>query len=251
MNSPLEQFDIIPLICLKYNNFDFSITNEVIILLLSFFIISIFLSSLLKLNSDFYIIPTKWQVFLEFIYKVIFTLIIDNINIKQGQVFFPLVFTVFLFIISLNIIGLIPYSFTLTSHFIITFNLSFFLFLGINIIGIRLHRLRFFSLFLPTGTSIILTFLLVPIELVSYVFKPISLAIRLFVNLMAGHTLLKIITCFTWILMNSSGLLFFIHYIPLLFLIPLFSLELVISFIQAYIFSTLFCIYLNDAVNLH
>jgi ATP synthase subunit 6 len=145
----------------------------------------------------------------------------------------------------------VPYSFTLTSHLIVTFALSLFVFIGINIICIRLHGLEFFSLFLPSGTSVVLSLLLVPIELISYIFKPISLSIRLFANMMAGHTLLKVIAGFAWTLMGCTGVLFVIHYVPLLILIPLFGLELGVALIQAFVFSILTCIYLNDAISLH
>jgi len=250
--SPLEQFEILPLIPF-YNIFlDFSITNETIILFIIFFLITTFIHSSFK-QSDFtlFIIPNRWQTFIEIIYKMVLSMILDNINTKSGQNFFPIVFSIFFFIVLVNIIGLFPYSFTLTSHLIVTFCLSLSLFLGINIICIRLHGLEFFSLFFPSGTSVILALLLVPIELISYVFKPISLSIRLFANMMAGHTLLKVIGGFAWSLMSFTGFLFLIHYVPLLILIPLFGLEFGVGLIQAFVFSVLICIYLNDAINLH
>jgi ATP synthase subunit 6 len=147
--------------------------------------------------------------------------------------------------------GLIPYSFTLTSHLIVTFFISLSIFIGINIICARLHGIRMFALFLPSGTSVLLAFLLVPIELISYIFKPVSLSIRLFANMMAGHTLLKVIAGFAYVLMGNGGLLFLIQYVPLLILIPLFGLELGVALIQSFVFSILICIYLNDSINLH
>ena len=151
----------------------------------------------------------------------------------------------------LNLIGLVPYSFTLTSHLIVTFALALFMFIGLNIICVRLHGLEFFSLFLPGGTSFLLALLLVPIELISYIFKPISLSIRLFANMMAGHTLLKVIAGFAWSLSGCTGIFFLLHYIPMLILIPLFGLELGVALIQSFVFSILTCIYLNDSINLH
>jgi ATP synthase subunit 6 len=138
-----------------------------------------------------------------------------------------------------------------TSHFIVTFSISFFIFIGMNIICVKTHKLEFFSLFLPSGTSVLLAFLLVPVELISYIFKPLSLAIRLFCNMMAGHTLLKVFAGFAWSLSGTTGVLFLMHYVPLLILIPLFGLELGVALIQAFVFSLLTCIYLNDALNLH
>lgn len=231
--------------------FDFSITNETVILGLVLFIFISFIFSLLKEDNTFYIIPNKWQAVVEVVYKLILSLVVDNIRDKKGQLFFPLVFSIFLFVLSLNLIGLIPYSFTLTSHLIVTLALSLAVFIGINIVCIRIHGIHFFSLFLPPGTSIVLAFLLVPIELISYVFKPVSLSIRLFANMMAGHTLLKVIAGFAATLMAQSGILFVLHYVPLLILIPLFGLELGVALIQSFVFSILICIYLNDSINLH
>ena len=151
----------------------------------------------------------------------------------------------------MNLVGLIPFSFTLTSHIIVTFAFALILFIGINIIGVKKFGIQYFSLFLPPGTSIVLSLLLVPIELISYIFKPVSLSIRLFANMMAGHTLLKVIAGFGFTLMNLGGGLFFLHYLPLLLLIPLLGLELAVALIQTFVFSILICIYLNDALNLH
>jgi ATP synthase subunit 6 len=251
-SSPLEQFEILPLISFYLGGLDFSITNEVVILLLIFFLSLTFISSVVKQSdSSLYIIPNRWQIVVGIIYKMILSMISDNISGKKGQLFFPLVFSVFFYVASLNLIGLVPYSFTLTSHLIVTFALAIAIFLGINIICVRIHGLEFFSLFFPAGTSLVLGLLLVPIEVISYVFRPISLGIRLFANMMAGHTLLKVIAGFAWSLMGCTGILFLMHYIPLLILLPLFGLELAVGLIQAFVFSVLTCIYLNDAVNLH
>ncbi len=249
--SPLEQFQIIPLFVLKFWNFDISITNATVILFLVFFLFLSFFLALLKKDNTLFIIPTKGQALIELIYKLILSLVVDNIKDKRGQKFFPFVFSIFLFILLLNLIGLVPYSFTLTSHLIVTLALSLTVFIGINIICVRIHGIHFFSLFLPPGTSILLAFLLVPIELISYVFKPISLSIRLFANMMAGHTLLKVIAGFAAILMTKTGVLFILHYVPLLILIPLFGLELGVALIQSFVASILICIYLNDAISLH
>jgi ATP synthase subunit 6 len=252
LTSPLEQFEILPLISFYFGGLDFSITNETIILFLIFSILIILRSSMVnQSDSTFYIVPHRWQIILETIYKTVLSMVVDNIGEKRGQYFFPLVFAVFFYVLCLNIIGLVPYSFTLSSHFVVTFSLSLFLFLGINIICVRTHGIEFFSLFLPSGTSAALAFLLVPIELISYVFKPVSLSIRLFANMMGGHTLLKVIAGFGWTLMGCTGILFIFHYVPLLILIPLFGLEVGVALIQSFVFSILICIYLNDAINLH
>lgn len=202
-------------------------------------------------NDGFLVIPNSWQALLEIVHNLIVALVKDNVRDETASKFFPVVFTVFFLITLLNLIGLIPYSFTLTSHLIITFTLSLSLFLGINIIACRKYGIKIFSLFLPAGTSVLLALLLVPIELISYVFKPISLSIRLFANMMAGHTLLKVIAGFSVTMSAAGGFLFFIlHYVPLLILIPLFALELGVALIQAFVFTILVCIYINDAINI-
>jgi len=250
--SPLEQFEILPLFICKYSIFDISITNQTVILLIISLLLSFLLFACLKQsNGSFFIVPTRWQTILEFIYSLVLSMVADNIEGKKNQTFFPLVFTIFVFILSMNLIGLIPYSYTVTSHAIVTFALSILIFIGINIICFKRHGLNFFSLFVPSGTSVVLAFILVPIELFSYLFKPLSLGVRLFCNMMAGHTLLKVFAGFAWSLMNCTGVLFLMHYIPLLVLIPLFGLELGVAMIQAFVFSLLVCIQINDALNLH
>ena len=251
--SPLEQFEIYPLIPIHLGFIDLSITNQTIILfLILFFIYNLFFAILLKRDSsEIYIIPTRWQAFIEMLYSVVLSMVADNVLNKKNEKFFPLIFSLFFFIISMNLIGLIPYSYTVTSHFVVTLSLSLSIFIGINIICIRTHELKFFCLFLPSGTSFVLAFLIIPIEVMSYVFKPLSLAIRLFCNMMAGHTLLKVFAGFTWSLMSFTGVLFVMQYVPLIILIPLFLIEFGIAFIQSFVFILLTCIYLNDALNLH
>lgn len=150
----------------------------------------------------------------------------------------------------LNLLGLIPFSFTLTSHLVITFSLSLASFIGINILSFKKYGIKFFSLFLPSGTTTVLAFLLVPIELVSYIFKPISLSIRLFANLLAGHALLKVIAGFAITLLSAGGISVILHFIPLIILIPLFGLELGVALIQSFVFAVLICIYINDSLNI-
>jgi len=250
--SPLEQFEILPLEPIYINGIDFSITNETVILSILLYSFTVLFSSC-KNPKDFTLnlIPNKFQIIFEIVYKMILSLVVDNLGKETGQKFFPIIFSIFFFVVSLNLIGLIPYSFTLTSHLIVTFALALFIFIALNIICVRKHGFAFFSLFLPSGTSFALALLLVPIELISYVFKPISLSIRLFANMMAGHTLLKVIAGFGWTLAGCSGILFLVHYIPLLILLPLFGLELGVALIQSFVFVILICIYLNDAINLH
>ena len=141
--------------------------------------------------------------------------------------------------------------FNITSHLIVTFALSFSTFIGVNIIGFQRHKINMLSLFIPANTSFALALILVPIEFISYIAKPISLGVRLFINLMAGHTLLKVIAGFSWSLILLEDLISFAHLVPLLILVILMGLELGVALIQAYVFTILTCIYLNDSVNLH
>ena len=249
--SPLEQFQIIPIFSVHLGNLDFSITNYTFI---TIFILFIFVTYLFILtnrkNTSLFLIPNRWQSIIETLYKVMISMVSDNVGPK-GEKYFPFIFVLFLFVVLTNLIGLVPYSLTLTGHLIVTFSLAMIVFISVNIAGARIHGLKMFSLFLPAGTTFPLSLLLVPIEFVSYMFKPISLSVRLFANLMAGHTLLKVIAGFGWGLMGCSGVLFLAHYIPLAVLFPLFGLELAVALIQAYVFSILSCIYLNDALNLH
>ena len=249
--SPLDQFEILPILSLNLGFADFTITNvNVILALIFFFLTSLYFLMINIRYFTFSIQLNNWPIIFNIVYNLIKDLIINNIGPK-GSKFFPLVFCIFMYIVCLNLIGLIPYSYTITSHLIVTFALALFIFIGINIITARYHGFEMFSLFLPSGTSLALAFLLVPIELISYIFKPVSLSIRLFANMMAGHTLLKVIAGFAYTMMGLSGIIFFVHYVPLLILIPLFLLELGVSLIQAFVFSVLICIYLNDAINLH
>jgi len=251
--SPLEQFEIIPLFSLFFLIFTFRITNQLFVLLLVIIFYSIFFISLTKSEDhSFYVIPTRWQTLVEVTYSLIVGIINDNIGGTRSHYFFPLIFVIFLFIGGLNIIGLVPYTFTVTSHIITTLALSLTIFLGMNIICVRIHGIKFFTLFLPSGTSLYLALLLVPVELLSYISKPISLAVRLFCNMVAGHILLKVLAGFAWSLTtSSSSVLFLFQYFPLLVLVPLFGLEFGVAVIQAFVFSLLICIYLNDILNLH
>jgi ATP synthase subunit 6 len=247
--TPLEQFQIISLIPISLFGFDFSFTNLMLIslLVLIFFNILIFFSSK---NDGFFFIPHAWQLLLEILNELISSLLYDNLN-EEGEKFFPFIGLIFNFIVLVNLIGLIPYSFTVTSHLIITFTMSLSIFIGVNLICINLYKSHMLSLFLPANTSFGLSLLLVPVEFVSYMFRPISLGVRLFANLMAGHTLLKVIIGFSWSMLVLENFMSYFHIIPLLLIVILFGLELGVALIQAYVFTILTCIYLNDSINLH
>lgn len=253
--TPLEQFQIISLLPITFLNLDFSLTNLLLInlLTLTFFvsIVYFFSSNVNYLQKpSFYLVPNTWQIFIETLYDVVSQLLFDNINM-HGEKYFPYISMIFVFILFSNLIGLIPYSFTVTSHIIVTFTLSFSIYIGINIIGFQKHQFNMLSLIIPANSTLALALVLVPIEFVSYIAKPISLGVRLFINLMAGHTLLKVIVGFAWSMLLLEDLTAIVHLIPLLLLVILMGLELGVALIQAYVFTILTCIYLNDSINLH
>lgn len=249
--TPLEQFQIISLFSVKLFCLDFSLTNMLFINLIVLFIISVSVnfSTSNDTFSSFFLIPNNWQLLLESIYDVVAQLVFDNLN-EEGEKYFPFIAVIFTFILFNNLIGLIPYSFTVTSHLIVTFILSFSIFIGVITICASNHGSQMFSIFLPANTSFFLALLLVPIELISYVFKPISLGVRLFANLMAGHTLLKVIVGFSWSMLMLDNFMFIMHLLPLLVLVILMGLELGVAVIQAYVFTVLMCIYLNESINI-
>jgi|ERR1712110_237520 len=252
--TPLEQFQIISIFPIRLFCLDFSFTNLLLISFISLFILYYIIfcissKSDIFIKRSFFFIPSTWQTFFEIVYETVSQLVYDNLN-SDGEKYLPFISTIFIFILFNNLIGLVPYSFTITSHLIVTFTLSFSIFIGIIIIGYKANKINMLSIFLPANTSFFLALLLVPIELISYIFKPISLGVRLFANLMAGHTLLKVIVGFSWSLLMLESILSFFHIIPLLILVLLMGLELGVALIQAYIFTVLICIYLNDSKNL-
>lgn len=248
--TPLEQFQIVSLFSIKLFSLDFSFTNLFLVNIIVLIAFSVLVSFISSDDSSFFLIPNNWQTLIETVYETVSQLLFDNINI-EGEKYFPFVSVLFLFILLVNLIGLVPYSFTITSHLIVTFTLSFAVFIGVNIICIKIHKIEILSLFIPSNTSFGLALLLVPIEFIAYLFKPLSLGIRLFANLMAGHTLLKVIVGFSWSMLLLDDILSFFHVVPLLVLVILMGLELGVAMIQAYVFTILTCLYLNDSINLH
>ena len=248
--TPLEQFQVISFFPIQVFCLDFSLTNLLFINLIVLFFCVLIINFISSKDKTLFFLPCNWQNVVESIYGVGYTLLSDNLNLK-GEKFFPFISILFIYILLANLIGLVPYSFTITSHLIVTFMLSFSIFIGLNIICINIYRSEMLSLFIPSNTSFGLALLLVPIEFVSYIFKPISLGVRLFANLMAGHTLLKVIVGFSWSMLLIESFLSIFHVVPLLILVILMGLELGVAIIQAYVFTILTCIYLNDSINLH
>lgn len=224
----------------------FSLNTSTFFQLLGITLISLLFLTITWKNSITLVATNRWQTVLEMFYQVILNVVNDNAGPK-GKKFFPLIFTTFVIILTCNVLGMIPYSFTVTSHLIITFSTALAIFTGMNILGILKHGKHFLSLFFPPGAPLALAPLLVFIEFISYIFRVLSLSIRLFANLMSGHTLLKILATFSWGVVSLWG--FFL--LPITIILIVTGLEMAIAFLQAYIFSVLLCIYLNDAFNLH
>ena len=239
-HSPLEQFEIIPYWQIKINNLDLSFTNSSVAMVFTVAFITIFLTATVKTRS---IIPTRMQLISEMSYDFIAQLLNDTIG-NEGKKYFPFVFTIFMFVLIGNMIGMIPYSFTFTSHIIVTFALASVVFIGTTILGFAKHRLHFFSFFVIPGLPWYMLPLLIPIEIISFLSRPISLSVRLFANMLAGHTLLKVFAGFV-VALGIGGVL------PLAFIVALTGLEILIAFLQAYVFAILTCLYINDALHLH
>jgi len=209
-----------------------------------------FYFSILATNNS-KITPNKWSLSQESLYATIHSIVINQINSKNGQIYFPFMYALFIFILINNLIGMIPYSFASTSHFILTFSLSFTVVLGATVLGFKEHGLKFFSLFVPAGCPLGLLPLLVIIETISYLARNVSLGLRLAANVLSGHMLLNILSGFTYNIMNSGIIFFVLGLLPLAFIIAFSGLELGIAFIQSQVFVVLSCSYIKDALELH
>ena len=239
-SSPLEQFDIRPWVPAEIGGVDVSFTNSA-----AFMVAAVVLASALMILSvrQRAMVPSRWQLLAELSYSFIAKMLSDTVG-KEGRPYFPFVFTLFMFVLFGNFLGMLPYSFTFTSHLAVTFTLAAFIFIAVTLIAIFKHGMKFFSFFLPHGVPIAMAPLLIPIEIISYLSRPVSLSVRLFANMMAGHTLLKVVAGFV-VPLGIFGV------VPVAGLVAVTALELLISFLQAYIFTILTCIYISDAVHLH
>ena len=240
--NPMHQFEVYkigPEINLGGVNLSF--TNASLFMSLSSILILLFLYLGTKKKL---LVPTKIQFVTEASYTFVAKMINDTAG-SGAKSFFPFIFTLFMFVLFANMVGMLPYSFTVTSHIIVTFALAAIVFIGVTILGFIKHGLKYLGLFVPKGVPIILLPLIVIIEIISYLSRPVSLSVRLFANMMAGHTMLKVFGGFV----ISLGLLG--GWLPLGFSVALTGLEILVAFLQAYVFAILTCIYLNDALNLH
>jgi len=244
-HSPLEQFVIKPISDIHIAGFDVSFTNSALMMVIVVVAVSFFLIGGVRKNAA---VPGRWQSMVEMTYEFIAGLVRENVG-REGKQYFPFIFTLFMFILGSNLLGLLPYAFTVTSHIIVTFALAFVVFVGITVIGFVKHGFGFLKLFLPGGAPVWLMPLIVPIEVLSYLTRPVSLSVRLFANMFAGHMMMKIFAGFV-ISLGSMGFVGYLGAVlPFGLNVAITGLELLVAFLQAYVFAILTCVYLNDAMH--
>lgn len=240
-HGPLHQFEIFPVFGGDAHDLAFySFTNSSFAMLIGVVGVTLVLSLGVRRAQ---LVPSRLQSLAEISYEFIANMIRDNVG-TEGRKYFGFIFTLFMFVFAGNLLGMMPYSFTYTSHIAVTFAMAAVVFVGVTAIGFAKHGLHFLSFFLPSGVPVIMAPLLIPIEILSYFTRPVSLALRLFANMTAGHTMLKVFAGFIAPL-GALGV------VPLALVVGLTGLEFIIAFLQAYVFTILSCVYLNDALHLH
>jgi F-type H+-transporting ATPase subunit a len=240
--NPMHQFNVYKIGPeIKINGIDLSFTNASLFMLISGIFISLFL---LLGTKDRKIVPGKFQLISEMLYNFISKMISDTAG-KKAKPYFSFIFSLFIFVLFCNMVGMLPYSFTVTSHIIVTLAFAMFIFIGVTILGFVIHGFKYLKIFVPSGVPMVLLPIIMIIEIISYLSRPVSLSVRLFANMMAGHTMLKVFGGFVISLGLVAG------WLPLTFSVALTGLEILVAFLQAYVFAILTCIYLNDALNLH
>lgn len=242
MSGPLKQFEVKPLVDATFNiaGHEIHFTNSSLFMILAVLASVLFVKMGMRKGT---LVPGRFQTLVEMTHDVVAGLVNENVG-SEGQKYFGLIFSIFIFVLFGNLLGMIPYGFTFTSHIIVTFALALFIFLGVTVIGLIKHGKHFFSFFLPEGVPIYIIPIFVPIEVISYLTRPISLSVRLFANMLAGHTLMKMLAIFT-VSLGAFG------FLPMLFNMVMIGFEVFVALLQAYIFTLLSCLYLNDALHLH
>ena len=247
-HSPLEQFTIETIFPIRAFGVDASFTNSSLFMVLAVLAITVFMSFGMRPKA---VVPGRFQASVEMFYDFVAGLIQENIG-SEGKRYFPLVFSLFMFVLFCNIFGLLPVwfnksGFTVTSHIIVTFAMALFVFILATAVGFMHHGIHFLSFFVPKGVPVLLLPLMVPIEVMSYFIRPITLSVRLFANMVAGHVMLAVIGGFVF---SLGSIFFLLGGIPLAAVVAIFALELLIACLQAYVFAVLTCIYLNDAIHM-
>lgn len=238
--DPLHQFEVQRLVTVNVGGLDLSFTNSALWMVIAVAAITVFMMAATSGRS---LVPGRLQSTAELLYEMIAGMVRQNVG-SEGRAYFPFIFSLFLFILFGNLLGMIPIGFTFTSHLVVTFFMAIVIFIAVTIIGFVRHGAGFLRLFFPHGAPLWTAVILIPIELISYLSRPVSLSLRLFANMMAGHLLMKVFAGFT-LLMGLAGV------IPLAALVGITAYEFLVAVLQAYIFTILTCVYLNDAIHLH
>lgn len=244
MANPIEQFKIKPIIPLEIGGVDISFTNSGVMMVVSVVLITAFLTLSVRSRA---LVPGRWQSMAEVFYEFVAGMLRDNVG-SEGRKYFPFIFSLFMFVLFGNVLGMVPGSFTYTSHVIVTFAMAAVVFIGVTFIGFAKHGTHFLRMFFPQGAPLATAIILVPIEIISYFSRPFSLAVRLFANMTVGHIILKVLGGFVVAL---GGFYVIPGIVPFAFLGGITVLEFGIALLQAYVFTILSCIYLNDAIHMH
>lgn len=240
MAGPLEQFEIKPLAELSVAGIDISFTNSALWMVIAAVLVTGFMTLSMRRGA---LVPGRWRGSAEVMYEFVANMLKDNVG-SAGRKYFPFVFTLFMFVLFGNLLGMIPHSFTFTSHIAVTFAMALVIFLGVTVIGFMRHGTHYLRMFFPEGAPIATAIILIPIEIISYFSRPFSLAIRLFANMTVGHIMLKVIGGFV-------GLIGILGVLPFALLTGITVLEFGIAALQAYVYTILTCIYLHDAIHMH
>jgi F-type H+-transporting ATPase subunit a len=239
-HGPLDQFEIHRLIELEAFGVDVSFTNSALWMVLNVAAITVFLTLTMRGRA---IVPGRWQSLAELSYTLIAGTVKDSIG-QEGRRYFPFIFSLFMFVLFANYMGLLPRAFTPTSHIIITFFMSGLIFIGVTLLAIFKHGFKFFGFFFPPGVPVYLAPLIIPIEIISYLTRPVSHSVRLAANMLAGHVMLEVLAGFV-VALGIFG------FAPFILVIGIFALEIIVAALQAYVFAILTAIYLSDAIHLH
>jgi F-type H+-transporting ATPase subunit a len=247
MHSPVEQFTIKALLHLELLGYDVSFTNSALFMILAVLVSTVYLTMAMRKRE---MVPGRLQASAEMLYEFVSDMVRSNAG-SEGRPYFPFIFTLFIFLLFGNMLGLIPYSYTFTSQIVVTFLMAAIVFVGVTLVALIKHGMHFFSFFVPPGAPKALIPFLIIIEVISYFVRPVSLSVRLFANMLAGHTMLKVFAGLAVMITSAGGVAMAGSVLPFLALIGLTGLEVLVAGLQAYVFTILTCMYLNDALHLH
>jgi len=245
--SPLEQFEVVSLVPRRRGSRDRSLTNASRRMILTAGVRVVGSQRVLAAGNGTRV-PNRWQTRREGVHNRVLAMISQTIG-GSGQGFFPFVYTLFTFVLGMNLRGLVPYSYTVTSQLVVTRARARTVWVGKRRVGFQRHGRKLFGRFLPAGTPLGMIPLRVPLERLGFTITCVSLSVRLFANMMAGHILLKVIAGFAWTMMAAGGRMYVAHFVPMIVLFRLLALETGVAFVQAYVFALLTCIYMTDVVH--